>query len=77
MSEAVHKSVEDAMSEALKEPSAGRVLGVKANTLRKWRQLGIGPSYVKLTSRCVRYRPEDLMRFLESRRVTPRTGEGA
>jgi hypothetical protein len=75
MSDAVRRAVEDAVSELLKEPSAGRVLGVKGNTLRKWRQLGIGPACVKLTSRCVRYRREDLMRFLESRRVTPRNGE--
>jgi hypothetical protein len=75
MSETVRRAVQDAVSELLREPSAGRVLGVKANTLRKWRQLGIGPDYIRLSHRCVRYRREDLMRFLESRRVTPRNGE--
>jgi len=75
MSDVVRRAVQDAVNELLKESNAGRVLGVKGNTLRKWRQLGIGPDYIRLSNRCVRYRHEDLMRFLESRRITPRNGE--
>lgn len=74
MSESVLRALEEAVSELLKESGAGRVIGVKSNTLRKWRQLGIGPAYIRLSNRCVRYKREDLLAFLESRRVTPGNG---
>jgi predicted DNA-binding transcriptional regulator AlpA len=31
----------------------------------------IGPPYIKISARCVRYRREDVLRWLESRRVKP------
>jgi len=39
--------------------------GVKVATIRKWRILGQGPRYIKIGS-LVRYRPEDLLAFLDS-----------
>ena len=57
--------------EGLPESAAGKVIGVKNHTLRKWRQQGTGPEYYKISARCVRYRRSDLLRWLESRRVVP------
>ena len=43
-------------------------LGMKPNTLARWRSNGIGPAYVKLGS-AVRYRREDLDRFVAGNTV--------
>lgn len=74
MSESVRRAIAEAVSELLKESSAGCVLGIKGATLRKWRQLGVGPDYIRLSNRCVRYARADLVKFLESRRVKPANG---
>lgn len=41
-------------------------LGVSVALVRRWRLLGQGPRYCKLGA-AVRYRPEDLAAWLESR----------
>lgn len=48
---------------------AANRLGIRVQTLRKWRYLGTGPRYIRyggLRGRVV-YRPEDLEAFLEGR----------
>jgi len=57
--------------EGLSEGAAGKLIGVVDHTMRKWRQLGIGPEYIRISARCVRYRRSDILRWLESRRVKP------
>jgi len=57
--------------EALDERAAARLGGLIANTFRKYRQLGLGPAYLKISRRCIRYRRGDVLRWLESRRVQP------
>ena len=52
---------------ALNERAAAERLGLKAATLRAWRQRGQGPSFVRL-GRAIRYLPEDLDRFLQRNR---------
>ena len=42
---------------------AGKVLGVKSNTLAVWAMKGIGPAPTKIGS-CVRYRRSELERFI-------------
>jgi predicted DNA-binding transcriptional regulator AlpA len=44
-------------------------LGVEASTLAAWRRRGIGPRFVRLTARCVRYAESEVERFLTRRRA--------
>jgi hypothetical protein len=51
--------------------SAARCLGLKPRTLELWRWAGRGPQFVRVSSRCVRYRTEDLNSWLRTRVVDP------
>ena len=42
------------------ERDAAAMLGLSDRTLQLWRQRGEGPPYVRISSRCVRYRVADL-----------------
>ena len=42
------------------EKSVARELSLSPRTLRNWRVLGIGPPYVKISARCIRYRRSDI-----------------
>lgn len=44
----------------LGEPDAAAALGLTQRTLQQWRRDGGGPPYVRVSSRCVRYRVSDL-----------------
>ncbi|PYR51784.1 MAG: hypothetical protein DMF89_04695 [Acidobacteria bacterium] len=48
---------------AVDQQTAAAMLCVSVSTLRRWRREGRGPQVIKV-SRLVRYRPEDLRRFL-------------
>jgi excisionase family DNA binding protein len=48
---------------------AAKHLAVKTSTLRQWRYIGSGPAYSKINARLVRYRAEDLDRWLVAARV--------
>lgn len=52
------------------EQRAARFLGVSARALQKWRHEGGGPQYVRLSSRCIRYRRRDLIGWSEARLKT-------
>ena len=41
-------------------------LGVPKRTMEDWRLDGIGPRYVRVGRRSVRYRPDDLLAYVES-----------
>jgi predicted DNA-binding transcriptional regulator AlpA len=49
-----------------------RQLGLTRDTLLRWARIGHGPTPVKLSPGCIRYRPSEIREFLESR-----TGESA
>jgi hypothetical protein len=49
------------------EMHAARFLGVSARSLQKWRCEGGGPNFVRVSSRCIRYRRRDLIEWSESR----------
>lgn len=51
---------------ALTTREAAQYLGLAVSTLNKWRCHGGGPEFLKL-GRAVRYRRDDLDRFLEAR----------
>jgi len=55
--------------DSLGAKGAGRLLGVEPKTLANWRYLGKGPSYIKISPRCIRYRVVDLINYLEKRKV--------
>jgi predicted DNA-binding transcriptional regulator AlpA len=60
--EAVHNAIEA----LLNERDVARITGLSVASVRRWRLLRQGPTYIKLGS-AVRYRPEDLSAWLESR----------
>jgi predicted DNA-binding transcriptional regulator AlpA len=51
----------------LDERDAAASLGLQPRTLQLWRRTGEGPSFVRVSSRCVRYRVADLESWAESR----------
>ena len=50
----------------LDEHEVARITGLSVATARRWRLLKEGPRYLKIGS-AVRYRPEDISAWLESR----------
>ena len=49
------------------ERAAGDFLGLTDRTMQKFRQLGGGPRYVVISSRCIRYRRLDIRAWSEAR----------
>ena len=55
-------------SEALvSRTELARQLGITRDTLARWAKVGHGPTPVKLSRGCIRYRPSEIREFLESR----------
>lgn len=59
---AVHNEIEA----LLNERDVARITGLSLASVRRWRLLRTGPRYLKLSS-AVRYRPQDVKAWLESR----------
>jgi len=51
----------------LNEKQAARFLNFTPRCLQAWRQRGGGPKYVRISSRAVRYRRQDLDSWIEER----------
>ena len=51
----------------LDTPQAAKKLGLCARTLECWRLRGIGPKYIRMSPRAVRYRPRELARWVSER----------
>ena len=49
------------------EARAAEILSVNPRTLQQWRLRGGGPKYVRISTRCVRYRVGDLTRWMDER----------
>ena len=62
MATSLEKKLANPMMSSLQ---VGEYLGVSAKTLRNWRQKGKGPPWIRLEGGGVRYRPDDLERWLE------------
>jgi predicted DNA-binding transcriptional regulator AlpA len=56
----------DRLQSLLTEFDVARVTGLSVATVRRWRLLRQGPRFLKIGA-AVRYRPEDLSTWLESR----------
>ena len=63
--------------EVMDEFALADFLGLTVATLRKWRYLRSGPQFVKLGGKLVRYRREDVERWLAARTVPTGAGEVA
>ena len=61
------------------ERAAADFLGLEPRTLQNWRQSGIGPEYIRISSRCVRYTRGRCKVFADdrARRSTSDPGNGA
>jgi predicted DNA-binding transcriptional regulator AlpA len=55
----------------LKEREVSEITNLALPTLRNYRVLGKGPDYLKV-GRSVRYRMDDVIRFMERNRIEPR-----
>jgi hypothetical protein len=53
-------------NQRLRRRQAAEYIGVKPETLNKWGVKGIGPKFLKLSSRCCIYDVRDLDAFLAS-----------
>ena len=49
------------------ETLAANFLALSKRTLRNWRTRGGGPKFVKVSSRCIRYRVQDLIDWTEKK----------
>ncbi len=60
------EATNNAIQSLLNEYDVARVTGLSVASVRRWRLLRQGPRYVKIGA-AVRYRPEDLAAWIESR----------
>jgi len=51
----------------LRTTDAALLIGIETRTLEKWRVTGLGPPFVKISNRAVRYRHKDLQEWVNAR----------
>lgn len=56
-------------SDLLNEREAAQLLSISPATMNRWRCERVGPDFLRVSRRAIRYRRCDLERWLESRRV--------
>lgn len=61
----------------LTERDAAASLALTPRTLQDWRRRGVGPPHVRVSSRCVRYRLQDLKDWAAERVRTSTSDDGA
>ncbi len=59
-------TIQNTLEELLTEHDVARITGLSVASCRRWRLLRLGPKYLKIGA-AVRYRPEDIAAWLESR----------
>lgn len=59
------------LDQLIPEAQAADFLTLNIRTLQKWRTIGIGPRFVRVSSRCVRYRRRDLIAWSEANLTPP------
>jgi len=55
--------------EILTPPATAEFLKTEPRTLEAWRSRGVGPAFIRLSGRAIRYRRSDLERWLDQCRV--------
>jgi DNA-binding transcriptional MerR regulator len=58
----------------LPPPDVGQLLDVSERTLEYWRYRGLGPAFIRVGRRTVRYRLSDVEAFLEANRQSTEAG---
>jgi predicted DNA-binding transcriptional regulator AlpA len=56
----------EALQSLLNEHDVARITGLSVSSVRRWRLIRQGPKYLKIGA-AVRYKPEDVSAWLESR----------
>jgi len=64
---AASSSDADYWNSLIDERTAADFLGLCDRSLQNFRQRGDGPKYIRISSRCIRYRRTDLARFADER----------
>lgn len=59
-------AVHNALENLLNEHAVARITGMSIASVRRWRLFRLGPKYIKIGA-AVRYRPEDVSTWLDSR----------
>jgi len=60
----------------MNETAGGIFLGVTRRAMQQWRLKGTGPKYIRISSRCVRYRRRDLIAFADERLRSSTSDQG-
>jgi len=55
----------------ISQKEAAKLLGVTERIMQSWRFRGIGPRFIRMGVKCVRYKPLELTQYLESRTIDP------
>jgi predicted DNA-binding transcriptional regulator AlpA len=55
------------LTHLLNEHDVARITGLSVATVRRWRLFGQGPRFIKISGSAVRYSPEDLKAYLDTR----------
>ncbi len=66
----------DDPDQLLRQEQAALMLGLTPRCLENWRHRGGGPSYVRISARCIRYRRSDLHEWVEARLRTSTSDYG-
>ena len=59
------EAVPNQLVQLLNEHAVAQLLGVSVATVRRWRLLRQGPTFIRVGAASVRYRQEDVRAFLE------------
>jgi predicted DNA-binding transcriptional regulator AlpA len=71
MTNSLQKSCRTNITGALNTAEAAEMLGIRPSTLRGWKSRRIGPPFIQLSPRCVRYAESDIREYANERRVVP------
>ncbi len=71
-----HHDFKDDPDALLREDDAATLLGFRPRAMQDWRRRGVGPPYVKVSARAVRYRRRDLLAWAAARLRTSTSDDG-
>lgn len=59
------------LTRSLNTEEAAEILGIRPATLRGWKAQRVGPPFIQLSPRCVRYDEQDIHTYANERKVVP------
>lgn len=69
-------STQNELQPLLTESEAAAFLNFTPRAMQAWRIRGGGPAYIRVSARAIRYRQEDIDRWLDERRRTSTSDDG-